>query len=139
MASRLATSNGTISKEYPSVDGELARPVPTAQTCYVDRIKEEQEAGMKTVIDESLFLPPDTPFVLTAKEIAAILRVDVRTIQREAARGKLVGYYVGSELRFTRPAVVQYMIQNPASKTAPVFIKPPSRAGRKRREGTGKN
>ena len=82
------------------------------------------------MIDAALFLPPDCPFTLTSREVAALLRADVRTVQREAERGKLIGFKVGSDLRFTRPAVLRYMMENSASKTAPVFVR--SRAGRKR-------
>jgi excisionase family DNA binding protein len=87
---------------------------------------------MSHAYDESLFIAPDTPFTLDVKKVAEILGASTRTVQRLAISGKLVGYKVGSDLRFTRPALLRYMVENPA---APVFVKPPSRAGRRKSDG----
>lgn len=47
--------------------------------------------------------------VLSLDEVAELLKVSKRTIQREVEQGKLEAFKVGRALRFTKQAVEEYM------------------------------
>ena len=47
--------------------------------------------------------------ILNVKDVAKILRVSERTVQREVEVGKLEAFRVGKSLRFTTEAIERYM------------------------------
>lgn len=47
--------------------------------------------------------------ILELEEVAKLLKVSKRTVQREVEAGKLEAFRVGRALRFTREAVDEYM------------------------------
>jgi excisionase family DNA binding protein len=47
--------------------------------------------------------------VLNLDEVAKLLKVSKRTVQREVELGKLEAFKVGRALRFTKQAVEEYM------------------------------
>ena len=52
---------------------------------------------------------PDVPDVIDKRAAAGILGVDERTVSREIARGRLGCFHVGSRVRITKQALVEYV------------------------------
>lgn len=51
----------------------------------------------------------DEPEVMSARDAARLLGVNVKTIYREVAAGRLQSFHVGSALRIKRAALVEYV------------------------------
>jgi excisionase family DNA binding protein len=62
----------------------------------------------------------DYPETLTAAEVAAILRVHERSVQRWAREGRLSSVRVGRSYRFLRAEVLRWMRQSTISPPSPV-------------------
>lgn len=73
-------------------------------------------------------LAEDVPDVLTALQVSEILCVSLRTIQRYARLNHIGHFRVGSEIRFRKASIEQFIQANGFSP----MDKLPSRAGRKR-------
>jgi excisionase family DNA binding protein len=54
-------------------------------------------------------IPVTSDEILEAKEVAALLKVSVRSITRLAERGELIGFKVGDLWRFQRSDVEAYI------------------------------
>jgi excisionase family DNA binding protein len=55
------------------------------------------------------FVPAQSAEVLTAAEVAELLRIDEETVERMAAAGELPGRRLGDAWRFTRAAVLRWL------------------------------
>ena len=53
--------------------------------------------------------PPDPNELMTAKEVEELLRIDVKTIYSYVKRGLLPYVKIQSNVRFLRPAILQWM------------------------------
>ena len=51
----------------------------------------------------------ELPPVMDAATVAGVLGVSVKTVLREASRGRLDSFKVGARVRITRPALVAYV------------------------------
>lgn len=66
-------------------------------------------------LDDSLtvghhsFVPADAPDVLTPAEVAALLRVDEKTVTKMADKCELPGRKLGDEWRFARTAILRWL------------------------------
>jgi excisionase family DNA binding protein len=82
---------------------------------YVDPDSPEGIERLRALADESLvvgrhsFTPAGSADVLTAQEVADLLRVGVEDVLDLAARGELPGRRVGEEWRFLRSAVLEWL------------------------------
>ena len=62
------------------------------------------------------------PAVYLPREVAALLRCDVRTVRRMVERGELAGVRIGSDIRVTRKSVEALLSSAPL---APRVLEPP--------------
>jgi excisionase family DNA binding protein len=60
--------------------------------------------------------PPPPGDIITARELAAYLRVHPSTIYRLLHRGKLPAFRVGSDWRFSREAIERWCLAQLANK-----------------------
>lgn len=58
------------------------------------------------------------PEVLTADEVAQLLRVNRKTIYAAVQRGELRGQRIGSTLRFSRARVLQWLAEGQVSRSS---------------------
>lgn len=82
-------------------------------------IEKEPEAWLKFLASFA-----DLPgLVLTSAEVAALLRVSEEVVMTEAEAGRLPGRKLGTEWRFSRPAIVDWLRAErapvPVSETKP--------------------
>ena len=57
---------------------------------------------------------PETPHLLTAREVGAVLRLSVTTVRKMHRSGKLPGVWVGVSLRFVKGEVVAFLAKGGA-------------------------
>ena len=60
--------------------------------------------------------PPEPPDVMNADEVAALLRVDRKTVYDAAGRGHVPHRRLGKRLVFSRAALLDWLACKPASK-----------------------
>lgn len=64
---------------------------------------------------------PPEPIYLTAKEVAAIKRVELRTVQRWVAMGLIPFERIGRTIRFRRSAIINDSFQQ-QQKSDPSYL-----------------
>lgn len=57
--------------------------------------------------------------ILEAREVAKMLRINVRTVQKLASNGELVGFRVANRWRFRREAINDYIRQQEQLNLSP--------------------
>ena len=100
-------------KTLTSVRHALVAALSTAQYRQVKFLAPEEafsfieslEAGSAAVVPT----PPDPNELMTAKEVEELLRIDVKTIYSYVKRGLLPYVKIQSNVRFLRPAILQWM------------------------------
>lgn len=74
-------------------------------------------------------LPPERRPTLTAGDVAAVLRVDRRTVYRLHHAGQLRGARIGRSLRWSPAAVSDYLLRNRVATIRQPTSMPPTRTG----------
>ena len=104
------------------VAGLVARYVDPTSASGLDALRElTGDAGTRRVTvetaDESMavgrhsFLPAETPEVLTAEELASLLKVEPAVVEALASERRLPGRRIGDEWRFARRAVLDWLAE----------------------------
>ena len=75
------------------------------------RALEVDERGL--TVGRHSFRPAQEREVLTVEQLAELLQVDAKTVRELAGQGELPGRKVGSDWRFSRQAVLEWLSRSP--------------------------
>lgn len=76
---------------------------------YLDEDDGKKAAPEPLVLGRAHFRPAETPDVLTVEQAAALLQVDTAAVAALAEAGELPGRRIGSDWRFPRAALLEWL------------------------------